>query len=40
MTTRWGRLGSNVQSKTKSFPDQQVAANAVADLIEEKTGEG
>jgi len=40
MTTRWGRIGSNGQSKTKTFPDEQVAANAVADLIEEKTGEG
>jgi DNA ligase-1 len=40
MTTRWGRIGSNGQSKTKSFADEKTAANAVAKLIEEKTGEG
>jgi len=40
MTTRWGRNGSAGQSKTKSFPDEQAAANAVARLIEEKTDEG
>jgi len=40
MTTRWGRIGSAGQSKTKSFADQQAAANAVAVLIEEKTDEG
>ncbi len=40
MTTRWGRIGSNGQSKTKTFADEQAAANAMARLIEEKTGEG
>jgi DNA ligase 1 len=40
MTTRWGRIGSAGQSKTKTFSDPQAAANAVADLIEAKTGEG
>ena len=40
MTTRWGRIGSNGQSKTKTFADEQTAANVVADLIEEKTDEG
>jgi len=40
MTTRWGRIGSAGQSKTKSFADQQATANAVAVLIEEKTDEG
>jgi predicted DNA-binding WGR domain protein len=40
MTTRWGRIGSSGQSKTKSFADEQVAAKTVAKLIEEKTGEG
>ena len=40
MTTRWGRIGSAGQSKTKSFADQQAAANAMAVLIEEKTDEG
>ena len=40
MTTRWGRIGSAGQSKTKTFADEQSAANAVAVLIEEKTDEG
>jgi len=40
MTTRWGRIGSNGQSKTKAFADDQAAANTVTRLIEEKTGEG
>jgi len=40
MTTRWGRIGSAGQSKTKSFADPQAAANAMAVLIEEKTDEG
>src|SRR5205814_393183 len=39
MTTRWGRIGSSGQSKTKPFADAQAAAQAVARLIEEKTGE-
>jgi DNA ligase 1 len=40
MTTRWGRIGSNGQSKTKTFGDEESAASAAAKLIEEKTGEG
>lgn len=40
MTTRWGRIGSNGQSKAKVFPDQQAATEAVANLIKEKSGEG
>jgi len=40
MTTRWGRIGSTGQSKTKTFADDQAAANATAVLIEEKTEEG
>jgi DNA ligase 1 len=40
MTTRWGRIGSAGQSKTKTFADAQAATNAVAVLIEEKTDEG
>jgi DNA ligase 1 len=39
MTTRWGRIGSNGQSKTKTYPDQPTAADAMANLIEEKTNE-
>lgn len=40
MTTRWGRIGSAGQSKTKTFADAATAANAVALLIEQKTDEG
>lgn len=40
MTTRWGRIGSAGQSKTKTFSDEQAATNAVAVLIEEKTDAG
>jgi DNA ligase-1 len=40
MTTRWGRIGSAGQSKTKTFADPQAVANAMAVLIEEKTDEG
>jgi DNA ligase-1 len=40
MTTRWGRIGSAGQSKTKTFIDQQAAADAMAILVEEKTDEG
>ncbi len=40
MTTRWGRIGSAGQSKTKTFADDQTAIDAMTDLIEDKTGEG
>jgi DNA ligase-1 len=40
MTTRWGRIGTAGQSKTKPFADAQAAAKVAAKLIEEKTGEG
>lgn len=40
MTTRWGRIGSNGQSKTKTFADQLAAAKATESLISEKTDEG
>ena len=40
MTTRWGRIGSTGQSKTKTFADEKEAANAMAVLIEQKTDEG
>jgi predicted DNA-binding WGR domain protein len=40
MTTRWGRIGSAGQSKTKPLGDEKAAANAVAKLIQEKTDEG
>jgi DNA ligase-1 len=40
VTTRWGRIGSTGQSKTKPFADADAAARAVAKLIDEKMGEG
>ena len=40
MTTRWGRIGSAGQSKTKTFASEQAAADAMTVLIEEKTDEG
>jgi DNA ligase-1 len=40
MTTRWGRIGAAGQSKTKTYADEQAAANAMADIIEEKIDEG
>jgi DNA ligase-1 len=40
MTTRWGRIGTAGQSKTKTFADEAAAAKQVAKLIAEKAGEG
>lgn len=40
LTTRWGRIGSAGQSKTKTFANETAAANAAALIIEEKTDEG
>jgi DNA ligase 1 len=40
MTTRWGRIGSAGQSKTKAFANEKLAADAVALVIEEKMDEG
>lgn len=40
MTTRWGKLGSAGQSKTKSFKDEATAQVQANKLIEEKTGDG
>lgn len=40
MTTRWGRIGTDGQQKTKNFADEAAAAKAVAKLIAEKTKEG
>jgi DNA ligase-1 len=40
LTTRWGRIGSSGQNKTKTFADEKAAANAVAKLIQQKTDEG
>jgi DNA ligase-1 len=40
LTTRWGRIGTTGQNKTKTFADEKAAANAVAKLMEQKTGDG
>ena len=40
VTTRWGRIDSNGQNKTKTFADEGSAADFAAKLIKEKTGEG
>lgn len=40
LTTRWGRIGSKGQSKTKTFADEQAVADAMSVLLEEKTDEG
>jgi predicted DNA-binding WGR domain protein len=40
MTTRWGRIGSAGQSKTKSFSDAAAAQAAADKLIAEKTADG
>lgn len=40
MTTRWGRIGSAGQSKTKTFASEQAAADAMAMFVEEKMDEG
>jgi DNA ligase-1 len=40
MTTRWGRIGSAGQSKTKSFKDEAAAQAQAEKLIAEKTGDG
>jgi DNA ligase-1 len=40
MTTRWGRIGSAGQSKTKAFADAAAANAAAAKLIADKTAEG
>lgn len=40
MTTRWGRIGANGQSKTKTFTDEEAATDSIVKLIAEKTHEG
>jgi DNA ligase-1 len=40
MTTRWGRIGSTGQSKTKTFKDEAVALAQADKLIAEKTADG
>ncbi len=40
VTVRFGRIGTNGQTKTKSFTDATALQKHVDDLIEEKTGKG
>jgi DNA ligase-1 len=40
LTTRWGKMGSDGQTKTKPFADAAKAAAEMAKLIAEKTGKG
>lgn len=40
VTTRWGRIGSNGQSKTKEFADSDKAQAEYDKLIQEKQGKG
>jgi DNA ligase-1 len=40
MTTRWGRIGSAGQSKTKAFADEAAAMAAATKLVSQKTTEG
>jgi DNA ligase 1 len=40
VTTRWGRIGSDGQSKTKTFAHEAAATAAAEKLVEEKTGDG
>jgi DNA ligase-1 len=40
VTVRYGRIGTEGQTKTKSFTDTAAAANHAEKLIEEKTGKG
>lgn len=40
VTTRWGRIGTDGQSKTKAFTDEAAARKEYDKLIAEKTGKG
>jgi predicted DNA-binding WGR domain protein len=40
VTTRWGKIGTDGQSKTKQFKDEAAAKKEYDKLIEEKTGKG
>ncbi|MGE5194209.1 MAG: WGR domain-containing protein [Deltaproteobacteria bacterium] len=40
VTVRFGRIGSNGQTKTKSFADESAAREHADSLIEEKVGKG
>jgi DNA ligase-1 len=40
LTTRWGKIGTSGQSKTKTFKDAAAAQAEMTKLIAEKTGKG
>lgn len=40
LNIRWGRIGTQGQSQTKSFADEAKAAAALTKLVNEKTGKG
>ncbi len=40
VTTRWGKIGTDGQSKTKTFKDEAAAKKEYDKLIAEKTGKG
>jgi predicted DNA-binding WGR domain protein len=40
VTTRWGRIGTDGQSKTKSLKDEAAAKKEYDKLVAEKTGKG
>ena len=40
VTTRWGKIGTGGQSKTKTFASETAAAAEAEKLIEEKTEKG
>ena len=40
VTVRFGRIGTQGQTQTKSFPDEAAAAKHVDKLVREKTGKG
>ncbi len=40
VTVRFGRIGTQGQTQTKSFPDGTAASKHAAKLVEEKLGKG
>lgn len=40
VTVRYGRIGSNGQTQTKSFPDGSAATKHADKLVREKTAKG
>jgi len=40
VTVRFGRIGTNGQTQTKTFPDAAAAKKHHDKLVEEKTGKG